>query len=44
MKNLRKLVTFVYYNRRVIGTIVGLSLTLAGLPIGEQITHISSSW
>lgn len=42
MKNFKAIIAFVFNNRRVIGTIVGLSLTLAGYPIGDEIVHLSS--
>lgn len=41
MKTLKGFVTFVVTHRRIIGTIVGLSLTLCGYPQGEEVVSIA---
>jgi hypothetical protein len=41
MEKLKSIVIFMMANRRVIGTIFGLSLTLCGYPLGEEVVNIS---
>lgn len=41
MEKLKGIVIFMMANRRVIGTILGLSLTLCGYPLGEEVVNIS---
>lgn len=44
MKTLAKVAKYIFTNRRVIGLIVGSTLTLAGLPeLGGFVTNIGDS-
>lgn len=44
METLAKVVKYVFENRRVIGLIVGSTLTLAGLPdVGNFVTNVGAA-